>query len=287
MNVDIPMSTRELLTREFTLLGVRAGDVLLVHSSMRSIGWVCGGATAVVQALLDAVGPYGTIVVPAQTPDNRDPSRWSHRTVPPQWWDTIREHLPAFEPALTPSDGMGAVAERVRTWPGSARSGHPLTSFAAIGRHAAELMADHRLDSLLGDGSPLAALERAGAKVLLLGVGYEKCTAFHLAESRLPGLRVVQLTAVVRTENGREWVRYETAGLDDHDFGALGADYEAEHDKAEHDKDAYLCRAMVGAATSRLFPVREAVRFAENWLAPRRPLRREPRPAVGHESEMR
>ncbi|GAA0535441.1 AAC(3) family N-acetyltransferase [Paractinoplanes ferrugineus] len=281
-SVDQPMRTRELLAKEFAQLGVRAGDVVLVHSSMRSIGWVCGGATAVVQALLDAVGPSGTLVVPAQTPENRDPSRWSHPTVPPEWWDAIRQHLPPFEPALTPSQTMGSVAERVRTWPGSARSEHPLTSFAAVGRQAGALMAEHRLTSLLGDHTPLAALEDVGAKILLVGVGFDKCTAFHLAESRLPNLRVVEMTAPVRTRNGREWVSYKTPGLDDHDFGDLGAAYEA-----VGDRDGSLCRGMVGAALSRLFPIREAVRFAESWLAPRRPVCPNPRRGTGNESEKR
>ncbi|WP_328477249.1 AAC(3) family N-acetyltransferase [Actinoplanes sp. NBC_00393] len=277
-----PLRTRESLTREFTSFGVRSDDILLVHSSLRAIGWVCGGATAVVQALLDAVGPGGTIVVPAQTPDNRDPARWSHWAVPPDWWATIRDHLPAFEPELTPSSGMGAIAERVRTWPHSVRSGHPLTSFAAVGPAAGVLMARHDLESLLGDGSPLAALEDADAKVLLLGVGFEKCTVFHLAESRLTDLPAVQLSAVVRTEKGREWVGYETTGLSDHDFGDLGADYEASSDKCGSPR-----RGMVGAATSRLFPVREAVRFAESWLALRRPVCPDPRPGTGDESEKR
>src|SRR3954467_14233779 len=98
MNADTPLRTGELLAPEFTRLGVRPGDVLLVHASLRALGWVVGDATAVVQALLDAVGPTGTVAVPTQTPDNRDPSRWSHRPVPEPWWPTIREHLPAFDP---------------------------------------------------------------------------------------------------------------------------------------------------------------------------------------------
>ncbi|MEU4243727.1 AAC(3) family N-acetyltransferase [Actinoplanes sp. NPDC026619] len=256
--------------------------MLLVHSSLRSIGWICGGATVLVQALIDAVGPAGTIVVPAQTPDNRDPSRWSHCVVPQEWWDTVRAHLPAFEPDLTPSAGMGVLAERIRTWPGSVRSGHPLTSFAAVGPAAEALMARHDLESLLGDGSPLVALERADARVLLLGVGFEKCTAFHLAESRLPNPSVVQLTAVVRTENGREWVGYETTALNDHDFGDLGAAYEA-----AYDKDGSVRRGVVGAATSHLFSIREAVRFAKSWLTHRRPVCPNPRPGTGDESEKR
>jgi aminoglycoside 3-N-acetyltransferase len=276
--INTLMRTHELLTREFTQLGVRPGDTLLVHASMGAVGWVCGGATTVVQALLDVVGPAGTVAVPAQTLDNRDPSRWSHAPVPEPWWPAIRAALPAFDRALTPSTGMGVIAERVRTWPGSFRSGHPLTSFAAVGARAGELMAEHPLHSLLGDESPLAALERADARVLLLGVGFDKCTAFHLAECRLPDRPIRQLAAVVRTKNGREWVRYESAGLDDHDFGDLGAAYE---------KLGSVSRGKVGAATSRLFPIREAVRFARTWIARHRHPCPDPRPGTGDESENR
>ncbi|WP_306208505.1 aminoglycoside N(3)-acetyltransferase [Actinoplanes sp. RD1] len=255
------------LEREFIHLGVCPGDVILLHSSLRSVGWVCGGPTVVVQALLAATGPDGTLVVPAQTPYNRHPERWNHDPVPPAWWPEILRDLPAFDPQLTPSAAMGAVAERVRTWPGAVRSAHPLTSFAAVGARAAELLAVHDLSSLLGDRSPVAALERAGAKVLLLGVGYESCTAFHLAESRLPGLPVVELTAVVRTERGREWVAYETIGLDARDFDLLGKAFESACGEG-----GILTRKTVGAAVSRLFPLRDAVRFAEGWLPGRRPL---------------
>ncbi|WP_305788152.1 aminoglycoside N(3)-acetyltransferase [Symbioplanes lichenis] len=265
------LSTAESLEREFIHLGVCPGDVILLHSSLRAVGWVCGGPTVLVQALLTAAGPAGTVVVPAQTLDNRHPSRWGHRPVPPEWWAEIIRSLPAFDPELTPSTAMGAVAERVRTWPGAARSAHPLTSFAAIGPRAAELMAVHELSSLLGDRSPLAALERSGAKVLLLGVGYESCTAFHLAETRLPGLPVVELTAAVRTERGREWVAYESIGLDAGDFDLLGKAFESDCGEG-----GVLSRGMVGAAPSRLFPLRDAVRFAEGWLPGRRPLHATP-----------
>lgn len=275
---DTPMRTRESLTGEFLGLGVRPGDSLLVHASMSAVGWVCGGATTVVRALLDAVGPAGTVVVPAQTPDNRDPSRWSHLSVPERWWPDIRRHLPPFEPALTPSSGMGAIAERVRTWPSAARSGHPLTSFAAVGARAQELMAGHPLHSLLGEESPLGALERAGGRVLLLGVGFDKCTAFHLAEYRLPIRSMRSLASVVPTPAGPEWVGYESAELDDHDFGDLGAAYE---------KSGSVSVGMIGAATSRLFPIRDAVRFAEAWIARHRHLRSDAPPSAGDESENR
>ncbi len=81
MSVELPVpeltgqpQTRSSLRAELTALGVRPGSVLLVHSSVSALGWVAGGPVAVVQALLDALGPDGTLVVPPHTPGNSDPA---------------------------------------------------------------------------------------------------------------------------------------------------------------------------------------------------------------------
>ena len=55
---------------------MRPGSVVLVHTSLSALGWVCGGAQAVVEALLDALGPDGTLVVPTHTGSNSDPAEW-------------------------------------------------------------------------------------------------------------------------------------------------------------------------------------------------------------------
>jgi aminoglycoside N3'-acetyltransferase len=173
--------TRRSLAADFARLGVESGATLLVHSSLKAVGWVVGGPVAVVQALLDTVGPAGTIVVPTQDGEYSDPAAWINPPVPEAWWPVIRSEMPAFDPRLTPSRYMGVVAETVRTWPGARRSGHPAVSFAAIGARAAEVTADHPLDLGLGDRSPLGTLYRRDAMVLLIGVGYDRATAFPLA----------------------------------------------------------------------------------------------------------
>jgi aminoglycoside 3-N-acetyltransferase len=222
---------------------------------------VCGGALAVVQALLDVLGATGTLVVPTQTTGNSDPKNWSRPPVPESWWPIIREHLPAYDPAVTPSVGLGVITEMVRTWPGAARSGHPHTSFAAVGANAEVLMAGHELTSHLGERSPLAALERAAAKVLLLGAGFGSCTAFHLAEYRIPNPPTFEFGTAMHTAQGRRWVTWVDVATNSDDFDDLGAAYEA---------SAVVTRGRVGEANCRLFPVRDAVAFAVGWLAERR-----------------
>ena len=96
MTVEPPpgsLQTRESLAADLRALGLRAGGIVLCHTSMRSLGWVCGGPVAVAQALLDVLGPDGTLVVPAHSTDNSDPAGWPFPPVPQDWWPAIREHM--------------------------------------------------------------------------------------------------------------------------------------------------------------------------------------------------
>lgn len=250
--------TRDTVASDFRRLGVPEGEAVLVNSSLASMGWVCGGATAVVDTLVDVLGPAGTLVVPAHTADNRDPSLWRDPPVPEAWWPTIRENLPGFDSALTPSTGVGVIPERVRTWPGALRSPHPQTSFAAVGRRAEWFVERHDLDCPLGEASPLGRLEHASAWILLLGVGFARCTAFHLAEYRIPNAPTRENSCAVMTSTGRRWVTYTGIALDQRDFPDLGRDFEAE--------TGLVVRGSVGLAECLLFPLRDAVAFATKWI---------------------
>src|SRR5262252_7899344 len=86
--------TRDSLAAGLYGLGVRPNMTLLVHSSLRALGWACGGPVAVVQALIDVLAPEGTLVMPTHTSGNSEPSRWQHPPVPPAWWQTIRLAMP-------------------------------------------------------------------------------------------------------------------------------------------------------------------------------------------------
>ncbi|MEU1125747.1 AAC(3) family N-acetyltransferase [Streptomyces sp. NPDC005899] len=240
-------------------LGVERGGVLLVHASMRSAG---GGARAMAHALRQALGPGGTLVVPSFTPENSDTSR-SYldrvRGLDEEGRAALRAAMPPFDRAATPALSMGRLAETVRLAPGAVRSGHPQTSFVAVGEAAAALLARHRPDCHLGEDSPLARLYEADAQVLLLGTGFGACSAFHLAEYRVPSSSRRLYRCVVAQDGGRRWWEYEDIELDDSDFAALGADFEAA-------APGPVRRGPVGAAPSRLFRLRAAVDFATGWL---------------------
>lgn len=257
--------TRAGLAADLRALGLAAGDTVLVHASLRALGPVEGGAETVVDAFLDVLGPAGTLVVYTQTPGNSDPSRWPSTrgyAVPEARWERLRATLPAFDPDTTPAHGVGVLPETVRARPGARRSAHPQSSFTALGARARALTADHAPDCHLGERSPLARLEEAGARVLLLGVGWEVCTAFHLAEYRVPGRARQTYSCVVGDgQGGRAWYTYTDVRLDASPFARIGAAYEAGPAGAEG-----LVRGRVGAADSRLFGLRPAVAHAAAWL---------------------
>jgi aminoglycoside 3-N-acetyltransferase len=252
-----PLVTRDTLSTHLRELGVQTGETLLVHSSLSSLGWVCGGAVAAVQGLLDALGPDGTLVVPTQSTDLSDPADWSRPPVPEEWWETIRATMPVYDPLITPTRGMGVIPETVRTWPGALRSAHPQSSFAAVGPRAQEVTAGHAPDCGLGEHSPLARLEELHARVLLLGAGWDTCTSFHLAEYRIPAPRVKQARP-----GPAGWEVVTDVSITSERFDELGHDFE---------RDRPVVRGKVGAADARLFPVADAVAYARRWLEIHRP----------------
>ena len=170
----LPPVTAGEIARDLRVLGLRPGDVVLVHSAMSRLGHVQGGARAVVAAFRDALGPGGTLAVP---------------TFP--FTGSMLAHVrrdPDFDVDATPSR-MGAVSEAVRTHPGARRSLEPTHPVAALGPAAGELLADHaNAQGPCDEHSPLYRLARAGGYVLLLGVDFRSCTLLHTAEelARVP-----------------------------------------------------------------------------------------------------
>ena len=247
------------LVADLTDLGVRPGMLLNVHCSLSSLGWVAGGAQAVNAALLTRIGPTGTLAMPTHSSQFSEPATWVAPPVPESWWPVLRQQMPAYDPARTPTRKMGAVAESFRTYPGAMRSSHPQVSHSALGPLAEKIVADHPLDCLFGNQSPIGRLYELDGSVLLLGVNHGNNTTLHLAEDRadFAGKCRYDEGAPVVIDGSRRWQTFRPLKVDDHDFAELGEAYAAAGTETQ---------GRIGSASARLMKVRELVEFAVPWL---------------------
>jgi len=173
------MLTRDALAAQLQELGLRAGDCVMMHSSLSALGPVDGGPVAVVDALRCAIGREGTLLAPAF----RD-SVWGEP-----------EDFANSDCDCTRADGLcasrlsgfqGIIAEEVRLRPGALRSCHPTHSWVAWGPAARDLLTGHRGSATpCGAGNPFEELVRRNGQILLLGVGVNSITMWHYGEERI------------------------------------------------------------------------------------------------------
>lgn len=209
-------------------LGVRSGDVLIVHAAFSRIRPIEGGPLGLIDALLAALGPSGTLVMPSMSDDDERP----------------------FDAAATPCvENMGIVAETFWRMPGVLRSDNP-HAFAAIGPRAAEIVAAHPLDVPHGLDSPVGRVYEMDGSVLLLGVGHDANTTVHLAEN-MAGARYLRPKHLTVLRNGKA-EKFEYQELDHccQGFALLDEWLEAEGKQR---------RGRVGHAEARLMRSRDVV----------------------------
>jgi len=254
-----PITVRSL-ERDLEQLGIEPGMTVLCHASLSALGWVCGGPVAVILALERMLNKTGTLVMPTHSTQLTDPSQWGAPSVPEAWWPSIRASMPAFDPELTPTRGMGTVPETLRKQQGVRRSDHPQHSFAARGAQAERVIAGHELDYGLGEASPLARIYDLEGWVLLLGVGHDRSTSLHLAEHRasFPSPRETRDGAPVRVDGERQWVDVRCLATDDSDFATIGQAFDGETGEVR--------RGRVGNADAQLMPQPALVDFAVGWM---------------------
>lgn len=163
--------TRSMIVDGLRRLGICPGDVLLVHSSMKSLGQVDGGPETVVGAMLEAVGPEGLFILPT----------FSSTFIRPDSGQA--EH--AYDPATTPSR-VGLITNTARQRPDAHRSRHPTHSLTAIGSRAEDFAADGEdLYRTFDRTGPYGRLVLWEAKILLLGCTMAANTTFHAVEDWL------------------------------------------------------------------------------------------------------
>ena len=87
--------TKEEIVNALYSVGLAKDHTVMVHTALSKMGYICGGAQTVIEALIEVVGEDGTIMMPAQSWKNLDPEEGVHWTVPEEYWQMIRDNWPA------------------------------------------------------------------------------------------------------------------------------------------------------------------------------------------------
>jgi len=186
----------------------------------------------------------GTLVIPTQTGNYGDPSKWENPPVPKSWVSKIKDHMPAFDPRVTPPYHMGRVSELFSRYPGTHRSKHPQASFTAFGRLAEEMIETHDFDCAFGDKSPLYKMLKHKFKILTIGTDYDTVTAMHYAESKVYPQKTKKELIYYLSNEGE---RIQEEVLDFH--------YSTEHFKKigrSFERDFSFKQGLIGQANSKL-----------------------------------
>ena len=194
-----PAKQINLIANDLKVLGLPEGSVLLVHSSLSSLGQIEGGAETVVQGLLKALGSEGTLLFPTLS------------------YKLVNEQQPIFDVQQTGSN-IGTINEYFRKREGVIRSIHPTHSVAGIGRFAKEILSGHELDNTpCGPNSPFYKLKNYPSYLLMLGCTLYPNTSFHAIEEVIGTPYVIaddQITFTIRS-NGSEYQKsYYVHGFD-------------------------------------------------------------------------
>ncbi|MGI9407030.1 MAG: aminoglycoside N(3)-acetyltransferase [Hyphomicrobiaceae bacterium] len=258
-------ATRETLVRDFRTLGLEVGDIVMLHASFRSVRPVAGGPDTLIDALLDAIGPTGGIVMFVS---------WAHST-----YDAFaaegpsteqRSQWPVFDPETAPvrSTHGGAIGACLARRPGALRSSNPDRSLLGLGT-ALPLLADQPLDHGFGPGSPLQALYEHGAKTLNIGAPLYTATILHYAEylCEVPSKQYVRYEVPVLENGHKVWRHVTQMNRDAFVPAAAGLD----PDYLEQVIRAYLetnkhAEGRVSAAQAYLFEMADLVPFAVRYF---------------------
>jgi len=250
--------TLSSLCEDLVALGVCQGDGLFVHASMKAIGSVIGGPRTVIQSLLNTVGKDGLIGMPGFSTDATFFPEIDRSTLTDEEIIRIEKAVPGFDLNKSPTFGMGVISEAFRNWPGTQRSNHPVDSVCLNGLIENDILMDHSLSWSTGEQTPLGRLRsRPQMKILLIGVGWNRCTAFHTAETLADHKR----TKIQRFKTGGsdgQWINATDVANDKSRlFPAVG-------EALEH--TGVVSIGSFGGATCKICDFGVLVDFARDWI---------------------
>ncbi len=245
--------TKDDILRQFKINHVKPGMILEVHSSMSQFGYVIGGAQAVNDALLEAIGHEGTLMMPLHCSTNSEPTYWQNPPIPYELIEKVRENIPAFDKKNFETSHMGVIPENLRRRSGAIISNHPAVAHVSYGKFAKYISNRHSFHFPLGMESPIGRIAELHGYVLLMGCSYDNCTLFHLAEEVTKSRAVKLEGSAVESSGMRLWKKYLTSDYDVSEFIEIGK-------KLESQNKVHIFQ--IGNATCRLFKIRDAVNEA-------------------------
>ena len=221
----------------------------------------------VLKGILDAAGGRGTLMMYVGWDGSPYDVTIGRSALP----TGLAEAWPPYDPGTAHAvRSWGVLAEILRQWPGARRSGHPDSSFAAVGPRAQELVFDHPLQYGMGDPSPLSALCKAAGRVLIMGSPLSNVTLLHHAEhlADVPDKETVRYWAPILRDGAKEWVQieeYSTEGC----LPWFGPGDMFEAILREYLQAGRGAVGQIGAAQSVLLDASDVVRFAVEWIEAR------------------
>ena len=251
--------------KDLRALGLQPGDTVMLHVSIKAIGWIVGGPDVVLHSILDVISDSGTIMMIAS---------WEESTYHMERWSAERkqaylEECPPFDPATSRAltREMGVLPEYLRTWPGAHRSGHPDASFAAFGARADWLTRDHPMNYRNGTGSPLEKLCQVGGKVLSLGAPLETLTVLHHSAylAQIPNKKIKRYRTPVLRGGETVWITIEDFDSSKGSPASYGEGYFRVIGR-EAIAAGLAIQDRVGGAESYLFAAKSLMDFGVKWL---------------------
>jgi len=210
----------------FKALGLKEGDTVELHGSLKAIGLVSGGPNAILDALLKVLSHEGTLIMSAQFSTNTEPAHWEHPPVDIEAFEVIRDTHPPYLGRETYLRWMGALATTLQLKDQTLFSDHPYAAVMALGKHAKWLTIDQPLTPAFGLGSPYEKALQLRSKAMLIGVGYNVLTGLHVAET-LSKKRPYYLESSTILKNGRpKRIKILDIDTDSEIFTKIGEAYE-------------------------------------------------------------
>ena len=209
------MHSKKDLEDNFCKLGVRRGDTILLHASVRAVGDIAGGPDQIHLALKSVLTSEGTLMMYASCPRYYDEVGRGNLTDDQE--RELREKLPAFD-ALTARSARdnGTLVEFLRTYPGSRVNSH-VARFVFWGKEAEHLISSQPWNYAFGLNSPLDGFLTLDGKILLLGSDHDAVTFLHYVEhvAEIPGKRIARYQVPLMEEGRKVWramEEFDTSG---------------------------------------------------------------------------